>query len=332
MRNIDWITSAKPAVDRKKFLEQNSLLVDFTHTDCNLLVVNSFLEVDGLASVKNFSELRLVESKRPTLYDLLNLSDADTCILSNSDIRVFSNKLISDIVNKEASLSVCRRFDVEFLDSKFIKNYTDAKKITKLFGYQQSRFTVDLFIISRGFREHLLRQVWISDYCLGQAGVDMMILKEAYRFGTVERIDQHIFLLHRNHESFKIAMPVNIIVNMIGNRKFSKKRSTVYHGEPSSMIFANLPQIFERSPFLRRVILRLDMRTVRFRNQFQYLWSRINFSYARRLINKGQKVRLVTVKGLWFFVKTDVNEKSLEININTIRQDLYCRYGKHLKR
>ena len=331
MYEIDWITSVKPTVDREKFIEQNCLLSSFSHPNCRLLVINSVAEQDNLKWVKEFAELQLVESKRPTLYDLLIASHTEITILSNADVKIYSKKPLQNIIDKSATLMVCRRHDVEFSGEEIVSNYLEAEKLVNLFGYLQSRFTIDFFVISRNFRNHLLNKDWVRKFCLGQAGIDMAILHEAFSFGLVKRLDRKMYLLHLNHESFKIAMPANIIVDPFENIRFSSKRSTAFSGNISSMIFADLPRFCVKVRSIRKAVIRIDMMTVKMRNWFQFSWSNLNFSRARKILKSGREVRLVFWGKLWFFGEADDLDDAIELNSIAIRHALYLQYLKLLK-
>lgn len=321
---MDWITSIKPNQDRAILLEQNCLLSDFNHPDCTLLVVNSVKENNELPGVKERAQLCLVEADRPTLHDLLSFSDAETTILSNADVRVYSKRLLNEVVDKRAALSVLRRFDVEYVD--FATDFDGADRIARKFGYLQSRFTIDLFIISRAFRTHLLSQDWTRQYCLGQSGVDMALLREAFLYGTVQRLDRDIRLLHANHEPFRVTLPINIVIDDEQNRMFSAKRRDAFKGEAVSMIFADLPILFFRVWWLRRFIVRLDMVNVRLRNRFQFFWSKMNFWRARRIKASGLDVSLIQFGRLWYFGRTPMGDAGIELDAKALRRDLRCRY------
>ena len=331
MYKIDWITSVKPTVDREKFIEQNCLLSSFSHPNCRLLVINSVSEQESLRWVREFAELQLVESKRPTLYDLLLASHTEITILSNADVKIFSKKPLQDIIDIAAALMVCRRHDVEFSGEEIVSSYLEAKKLVNLFGYLQSRFTIDFFVISRNFRDHLLTKDWVRKFCLGQAGIDMAILHEAYSFGLVKRLDREVYLLHLNHESFKIAMPANIIVDHSENVSFSSKRSSAFSGNISSIIFADLPRFCVKMGNIRKAVIRIDMMTVKMRNWLQFSWSNLNFCRARRILKSGRKVRLVIWGRIWFFSEAKDLDDAIELNSIAIRHALYVQYLKLLK-
>lgn len=320
MPKIDWITSAKPCETDADFWKTNCLLDEFHHSDCNLIVVNSRDEADHLPEMQEFTQRRLVRNKRPTLYDLLNQSDADFLILSNADVRVFSSVPLSRVLENQVGMSVSRRYDVEFIE--FANDLETANSLAKKFGYLQSRFTLDLFAISREFRDVLLEKEWVKQYSLGQPGVDMALLDEAFKSSKVNRLDSEIILLHRNHEDFKVAFRPNIILNHLKNRKFSQKRKEAFNHAAVSMVLCSFPKAFVRNAHFRKFASRLDMLTVRLRNKFQFAWSRRNFARGKRIVEQESQAALVSHCGFWFFKRVNASRVGTRLDPNSIRNEV----------
>jgi hypothetical protein len=330
VHKIDWITSVKPVSDTRVLLEENCLLSDFYHEDCRLVVVNSIADKESLPTIGDFASLKLVNNSRPTLFDLLSASTSRITILSNADIRVVTRKALSDVIDQAVPLSVCRRYDLEFIDDSFSQDFALTSKLVQTFGYLQSRFTLDFFVISPEFREHLLRQNWTSQYSLGQSGVDMAILNEGFQFGSVARLDRFVRLLHKNHESFKVSMPVNIVINLKNNKSFSKNRSSEFGGIACSMIFSNLPSCCFSSKVLRGAVVRLDLLSVKFRNGFQYTWSKINFFWANLISRSGGKVTVRLLGKLWYFAPAGSSDDVVELDRADIRRFVKSMYSQKI--
>ena len=309
LSRIKWITSAKPEIEDSAFEESNILLYNFTHQDCDLLVVNSTAESEIILSKNLRCETLFVESERPSIHDLLSCSDTEFTILSNSDVRLYARELITNNLKSDVALHTLRRFDIE--DFSGINSYETANTVSNHVGFHQSRFTLDLFIIGEEFKNHLLEQKWTHQFSLGQAGVDMRLLKDALLYGNICRIDQRCRLLHKNHERFKVAHSLNIICDLVENKKFSDVRKTKFSGEAVSLLLTYFPFSFRKIKVFRKLISSLDIRLVKMYNKFQYLWSRLNHKLYVSYTLLNIKCTMIIRRKLWLIIPS----KSAELNV-----------------
>lgn len=336
MFKIDWITSVKPNADEEIFLYENCLLQNFDKEHYTLKVINGANEMRQIEPVRKFADVFFVSNGRPTLKDLISIAEGPITILSNADVRLFSDKGFWGKLEREAedtALFVSRRYDVEFVHNDYAWDFTSATKLCSNFGYLQSPFTLDIFIINAKFRDHLLEQSWANRFHLGDAGIDMMLLNEAYRFGKVRRIDRYVRLLHQNHEAFKIALPINIVIDIEKNLSFSSGRKQSYSGQAASIRFADLPRQFYDYGVLRRLILMADMTFVRLRNVLQYNWSKINFALATLYIYAGFGVQLGWIGKYWCFIPHRIKDGiHLSLDRSTIRDNLRANLNNYRRK
>lgn len=306
LSRIKWITSAKPEIEDLAFEASNVLLYNFAHQDCDLLVVNSTSESEIILSKKLCCEQLFVQSERPSIHDLLSLSDTEFTILSNSDVRLYSQELITNILKSDVALHTLRRFDIE--DFSGVNSYKAANIVSNHVGFHQSRFTLDLFIISEDFKCHLLKQKWTHQFSLGQAGVDMRLLKDALLFGEIYRIDQRCRLLHKNHERFKVTHSLNIICDITENKKFSDGRKKKFSGEAVSLLLSYFPLSMRKIRIFRKLISILDIRLIKSYNKFQYSWSKFNHKLHKIYMRQDVKCTMIIKRKFWLIVPSRVDE------------------------
>ena len=167
---------------------------------------------------------------------------------------------------------------------------------------------------------------WTHQFSLGQAGVDMRLLKDALLFGEIYRIDQLCRLLHKNHERFKVAHSLNIICDINENKKFSDVRKEKFSGEAVSLLLTYFPLSVRKIRMFRKFISVLDIRLIKSYNKFQYSWSKFNHKLHKIYRRQNVKCTMIIKRKFWLIAPSRVDE------LHVFDSDAVIKYVSDYKR
>jgi len=300
---IDILTTLIPEKRNDDCLiEKNPILNLTNNKNYNFIIFNNKKELPKNSTFNNFisKEYNLKEKNRPNLKDYYSDQLTDWIIICNSDIIFFCDikELINECDKNQVGFATSRRYDVNYLDL-FLNNYykkINFKKHLKNYSKLQSRRTLDFFLI----KKTVLNAIINFDKDNLKPGTILFDIK-LFIYGSLQTkiadISNSCLIIHKNHEDFRIASPLNIMTSLHKRENFVKSRKIKINTNiiGGCLTYADYTikkgYLRKNLKFLSKYKYKLESIRIKIINKIEILlfyWNKLMFSLNLKILKKNR--------------------------------------------